>query len=112
MANLPLVYTASVLAFKQDFATVNLAATYTQVTAGVAASDITALLVSTGASTATVIEIATGAAGAEVVQASVAHHTTIIIPLYIPKGTRIAIRSHTGTINTGQISINGLTARV
>lgn len=94
---------ASVLPYFQDFSSANLTTSYTQVVASTS-STITRLQGTNNSGTA--IYIATGAAASEVVQYIVMPGETYDTNVNIASSSRISIRTQTGTLSSGQFSIN------
>ena len=87
----------------QNFATLNLTTTYTQIIASTPGA-INFLTGSNNSGTA--IYIATGAAASEVIQYIALPGESYKIPLLIAAATRVAIRTESGTLTTGQFSLN------
>ena len=88
----------------QDFASISLVAGYTQVIASTGTA-ITKLLVTNNSSIA--IHIATGAAASEVSRYLVMPgEAGVTVPLQIASGTRIAIRTISGTLTSGQFAMS------
>jgi hypothetical protein len=88
----------------QDFSSSSLTTSYTQV---IAATGTAIQAISAVNNSSTAIRIATGAAASEVVRYIVMPgENTSFILLNIPSGTRISIATQTGTLSSGQFSLN------
>lgn len=98
------ITSASILPYIQDFASVNLTTTYTQLIASVGAST-NSVEVFNGSGTPIYLSI--GAAASEIVQYIVPPGGSAgFARLRISVGSRIAIRAHTGTITSGYFITN------
>lgn len=98
------ITSSSILPYIQDFSSVNLTTTYTQLIASVGLS-VSKVEVFNGSGTP--IYLSTGAAASEVVQYIIPPGgSSCQLSLRIPVGSRIAIRTHTGTISSGYFIAN------
>ena len=100
------IVSASQLPYIVDFSSANLTTSYTQVIASTT-QDIKSIQVQNQGSAP--VYIAVGAAASEIVQyIALAGHDSAVVPVGITSGSRIAIRSGSGTITSGFFVINAI----
>ena len=88
----------------QDFSSSSLSTTYTQIIASLGTA-VNRFCATNNSSTA--IYISTGAAASEVIQyILMPGENAMNVPLAIAAGVRVAIRTQTGTLSSGQFSLN------